>query len=78
MVKGYEYQSDFAKKHIAQGRDEARARSVLIVLRARGFAVPDVFRERILTERDPDQLQRWLERAIVAVSLADVLDEPIC
>jgi len=52
-MKGYEYQSDFAKKYVAQGltqgraegraegRTEAEARAVLTVLRARGIAVPD-------------------------------------
>jgi len=24
MMKGYEYQSDFAKKYVAQGRDQGR------------------------------------------------------
>jgi hypothetical protein len=58
------------------GRAEARAGDVLTVLRARGVAVPDGARARILAERDPDRLERWLERASVAVSLAEVLDEP--
>ncbi|WP_437914603.1 hypothetical protein WME73_02315 [Sorangium sp. So ce302] len=44
MMKGYEYQSDLAKKYVAQGRDEGRvegaARALLSVLRARGIAVP--------------------------------------
>ncbi|PYQ58390.1 MAG: hypothetical protein DMF53_20510 [Acidobacteria bacterium] len=88
MIKGYKYQSDFAKKYFAQGfaeglaearaevRAEVRARSVLIVLRARGFEVPDDARERILSEKDPERLQRWLEKAVVGPSVAAVLDEP--
>jgi len=104
MMKGYEYQSDFAKKYVAQGRDEGRAqgrdegraqgrdegraqgrdegraeeaaRNLLTVLRVRGIAVPDVARERILAERDPERLERWVERAVVATSLAEVLDNP--
>src|SRR4029079_16847822 len=75
IMKGYEYQSDFAKKYVAQGRAEARARSVLIVLRARGFEVPDAARERILSQKDPELLQRWLEKAVVADSVDAVLDE---
>jgi hypothetical protein len=47
----------------AEGRAEARAASVLTVLRARGIAVPDASRERILAEKDLEQLQRWLEMA---------------
>lgn len=72
LMKGYEYQSDFAKKYEAN----ARARDVLAVLRVRGVAVPDVARERILAEKDPVQLERWLEKAVNATTLAEVLDEP--
>jgi hypothetical protein len=100
MMKGYEYQSDFAKKYVAQGRNEGRAegrvegrvegrnegrtegrteeaaRNLLTVLRARGIAVPDAIRERILAQKDPERLERWLEKAAVAASVAAVLDEP--
>jgi len=92
MMKGYEYQSDFAKKYVAQGRAEGRAegrteghtegrteeaaRAVLTVLRVRGLAVPDAVRERILAQKDPERLEHWLEKAAVASSVAAVLDEP--
>jgi hypothetical protein len=84
MMKGYEYQSDFAKKYYGQGRDEGRlegraqeaAQAVLTVLRVRGIAVPEGTRERILAEKDPARLERWHEKAIVALALADILDEP--
>ncbi len=49
---------------------------MLTVLRVRGIAVPDGERERILGQKDADRLERWLERAVVATSLAEVLDEP--
>ena len=79
-MKGYEYHSDFAKKYVALGRDEgevaARARDVLTAFRVRGIAVPDAARERILAEKDPARLERWLEKAIVVASLSEVLDEP--
>jgi len=87
MIKGYEYQSDFAKKYVAQGRTEGRAegrtegrteeaaRNLLTVLRARGLAVPDAVRERILAQKDPERLEQWLEKAAVATSVAAVLDE---
>jgi len=84
MMKNYEYQSPFAKKYVAQGRAEGRtegrteeaARALLTVLRARGLAVPDVVRERILAQKDPERLERWLEKAAVAASVAAVIDEP--
>jgi hypothetical protein len=59
-----------------EGRTEWAAEDLLTVLQVRGIAVPDVARERILAEKDPTQLERWRERAIVAVSIAEVLDEP--
>jgi hypothetical protein len=84
LMKGYEYQTDFAKKYVAQGRAEGRtegrteeaARNLLAVLRVRGIAVPDAVRERILAQKDPERLERWLEKAAVAVSAAAVLDDP--
>ncbi len=84
MMKGYEYQSDFAKKYVAQGRTEGRAegrteeaaRALLTVLRVRGIAVPDAVRERILAQKDPERLERWLEKAAVAASVTAVIDEP--
>jgi len=84
MMKGYEYQSEFAKKYVAEGRAEGRAagraegeaHAVLTVLRVRGIAVPDAAREVILAENDPERLERWLERAAIAASVAEVINEP--
>jgi hypothetical protein len=84
MMKGYEYQSDFAKKYVAEGltkgiakgRAEEAARALLTVLRVRGLAVPDTVRERILAQKDPERLERWLEKAVVAASVSAIIDEP--
>jgi glutamine synthetase len=63
-----------------EGRNEARAeaaaRAVLTVLRARGIDVPEAARERILAQKDIECLQRWLEKAAVAASVAEVIGEP--
>jgi hypothetical protein len=71
----------FAQQLIERGKTEGRAeeagRAVLTALRVRGIAAPDAARERILTEKDPARLERWLERAILASSVEDVLNEPI-
>ncbi len=60
-------------------RDEAlrqrSARAVLTVLRVRGIAVPESAHERILAEGDLERLERWLERAAVATSVDEVIDE---
>jgi len=70
----------YKKELRATGRDEGRAeeaaRAVLTVLRVRGIAVPDTVRERIMARTDPSLLERWHERAIVAASVTDVIDEP--
>jgi hypothetical protein len=88
MMKGYEYQSDFAKKYVAEGRIEGRAEglaqgrakeaagNLLSVLRVRGITVPDAIREHILAQKDPERLERWLEKAVVATSVTEVFDEP--
>lgn len=38
--------------------------------------MPEATCERILAQKEPEQLQRWLKKASVATSLADVLEEP--
>ena len=75
-MKGYEYQSDFARKYVAQGRAEEGADALLAVLEARGITVSDAIRERILAQKDPERLRRWLKKAAVATSAAAVLDDP--
>jgi hypothetical protein len=72
MMKGYEYQSEFAKKYVTEGD----ARALLTVLRGRGIDVPDAARDRILSEKDPQRLERWLEKAGISATVAEVLDEP--
>jgi len=74
MASGkWEYQSDWARRHVAQGRTEGYARSVLAVLAARQIDVPADAHDRIAACRDLDVLERWLVRAVTASSLSDVL-----
>lgn len=67
---------DARKEGRDEGRAEEAAHNLLTTLRVRGLAVPAAVRERILAQKDPERLERWLERAIVAASIAEVLDEP--
>ncbi|HYU32908.1 MAG TPA: Rpn family recombination-promoting nuclease/putative transposase [Thermoanaerobaculia bacterium] len=64
-----------ARGALRLARSEEAARALLTVLRARGIAVPDAVRERILAQRDAERLERWLEKAAVAASVAEVIDE---
>jgi hypothetical protein len=81
MRIAYEYQSDFARKYVAEGRTEGRvegraegaATALLTVLAARGVDVPDEVRARITGCTDLDQLEAWLRRAVTAHSIHDVI-----
>jgi hypothetical protein len=66
----------FAQQLIDRGELQARASAVLTAFRVRGIVVPDGARDRIVAEKDPATLERWLERAILAASVAEVIDEP--
>jgi hypothetical protein len=60
---------------LTKGRAEAQANSVLTALRVRGIAVSEAARKRILAQTELPRLERWLEKAIVATSLGEVLDD---
>ncbi|HEY3819803.1 MAG TPA: hypothetical protein VGL81_21705 [Polyangiaceae bacterium] len=76
MASGnYEYQSDFARRYVAQGKAEGLARAVLTVLAARGLDVPEDLRARITACTDLAQLDAWLSRAATAASAVDVVRE---
>jgi Uma2 family endonuclease len=57
----------------AEGRTEGKAEALLAVLAARGIALDRAMRDRILGERDPLRLDRWIARAATAATIADVL-----
>jgi hypothetical protein len=56
----------------ARGRAEGEARSLLRVLAARGFDVPDDTRDQVMSCTDTTQLNRWLDKAATAKTLAEV------
>jgi hypothetical protein len=60
----------------AEGRVEGNAEAILEVLKARGLAVSVAQRQEILLCRDLDCLGRWLRRAAVSSSTAEVMSEP--
>jgi flagellar biosynthesis/type III secretory pathway protein FliH len=87
MASGhYEYQSDFARKYVAEGRaagiaeglaeghSEGKAEALLTILAARGLAVSEEQRQRILACRDLASLDRWIARAATAASIEQALD----
>lgn len=88
MASGnYEYQSEFAKKYVAQGRAEGKAEgkaegeakgktdALLHILSARKLPVTDAQRARILACTDLPTLDRWIERAVLTSSAVEVFSE---
>jgi hypothetical protein len=77
-TRTYEYQSDFVRRNVLQGRAEgrleSRAEAVLTVLDARGVDVPDEARSRIMGCSDLNLLDVWIRRAVTASTIADIFD----
>lgn len=82
-----EYKSDFARRYYgagltegeargeARGKAEGKAEALLAVLRARGVALSQGERERILACEDTKKLDVWIERAVVATRAAELFGE---
>jgi hypothetical protein len=72
----YEYQTEFVRRYVFQGRAEGRvegeARAVLGFLEARKIVVPDDARERIMACSDLAQLDDWVRRAATADCIDDL------
>ncbi|TDC47423.1 hypothetical protein E1281_26275 [Actinomadura sp. KC345] len=83
-VKGYEWESDFAKTHRAEGRAEGRAqgraegevkgeiKALLLMLEARGVVLSAGVRGRIESCTDPDRIERWIQRAATVERAEDL------
>src|SRR5580704_7673772 len=75
VIDEIEQAREYGEVKWTEGEVEEATRNLLTVLRVRGIAVPDAARERIVAEQDPERLERWLERAILAASIEEVIDE---
>lgn len=69
------YKSPLSQELRAEGRAEGRAEDILFILERRGIDVPDEARERITTCHDLDILHRWLDRALTAASVDEILTD---
>jgi len=73
MANGtYQYQSEFAKRYVAQGRAEWLRDAIAHVLSARVLPLSDAARARLAACSDVATLTAWLERAATATAEADV------
>jgi hypothetical protein len=76
----YQYKSEFARKHVNQGRAEGRvegqvegrAEAVIEILDARRVKMSDDDRTRITACQDIEQLTTWIRRAATADSVDDL------
>jgi predicted transposase/invertase (TIGR01784 family) len=64
------------RKSKEEGRAEGQAEAVLRVLTLRGVHVDGAARQRILSCKDLDTLGLWLDRAMKATHISDVLEDP--
>jgi hypothetical protein len=81
--------SDWARQHLAeglkrgreegreQGRIEAAQRALLAVIEGRGLALTQALRKQVRTCRDVAVLERWLKRAAVADTNAQIFASPV-
>jgi hypothetical protein len=68
----YEYQSEFVRRYVFQGRAGGEAKAVIAFLEARGIDVPADARARIVGCTDLDQLDVWVRRAATAATVDDL------
>jgi hypothetical protein len=72
------YAEELIEQGLEKGREQGllqgRAEAVLRILAARGVHVGDEARQRILACTDMATLDRWLDKALTATTLSDVLE----
>jgi hypothetical protein len=88
LSRKYEYRSDFARKYygeglekgreqgreegLEKGREEGRATMLLKLMELRGFQPSTEVVAQVRACSDSEQLERWFERAMTAVSFDDI------
>lgn len=76
MMTTAEYQKTFIERihddGKAEGKAESKAEAVIKLLDARGLAPTDEQRRQVTSSADPAQLDHWFDRAITAITAAEV------
>jgi len=60
----------------AEGKLEGKVSALLVILATRGLSLDPSGRARILDERDPERLDRWIARATNCTTTAELFAEP--
>jgi hypothetical protein len=84
QIKGFEFTSEFARKHraegvaegVAKGKAEGKAEAVVAVLEGRGLSISDETRQTLLACRHAETLDRWLAAAGTVGSSDELLQAP--
>jgi hypothetical protein len=64
------------RQGLAQGKRKGLAEALLGILTARRVPLKPADRARIVGERDPERLRRWITRAVTCTDVAEVLGAP--
>jgi hypothetical protein len=75
LPRGYEYQSETARRYYREGSVTTAAANVLAFLEARGIAVTNDQRERITGCEDLDTLNSWVRKAATITSADELFTE---
>lgn len=70
---GQWFAARFKAEGKTEGKAEGKAEAVLVVLDRRGIAIPGAARARISKCTDIEQLDTWLDRALTARTIDDVI-----
>jgi hypothetical protein len=70
--QGYEWQSDFARKHRAEGRADGLRMGLELILQQRGLALSDSQQEIVRTCAEPARFEQWIRRAATAGTADEV------
>ncbi|MBX3219908.1 MAG: hypothetical protein KF795_05265 [Labilithrix sp.] len=73
----YEYKSDFAKKYLAQGREEGARQALIAVIAARNLELPERARRRVDACSSVVTLERWIRRAAIVERIDDVFADDV-
>jgi hypothetical protein len=75
LMQTKEYKNDFFDRAEAQGEVKGEAKSLVIVLEARGMHLTAEQYDQVMSCTDIDKLDLWLRRAVVAMSVGDVFKD---
>jgi hypothetical protein len=70
----YEYQTELARRYVAEGDARGRSHALLGFLAAQGFSISDTQRAHVLACEDTALLDRWIARIATATSTTDVIE----